>query len=176
MHRNKLKKLLDTYNPTDEEKTFKVEMLNFLEKNTNCFERSSLEGHFTASAFLLNKAKDQALLMHHKKLDKWMQLGGHCDGDSDVLQVAIKEAQEESGIKAIEPLSFEIFDIDIHKIPERGDVKEHLHYDVRFILRVISDESFVGNQESYALKWFSKNSANVFTNNRSVLRLFEKWA
>ena len=57
------------------------------------------------------------LLMHHTKLDKWFQLGGHCDGDPDVINVAIKEASEESGIKNIKPLSLEIFDIDIHLIP-----------------------------------------------------------
>lgn len=86
----------------------KERMIKFLEncqnsKNSqNPFSRTTIEGHFTGSALLLNSDKSKFLLMHHKKLNKWLQLGGHCDGDSNVLAVAIKEAQEESGILDID--------------------------------------------------------------------------
>jgi 8-oxo-dGTP pyrophosphatase MutT (NUDIX family) len=114
--------------------------------------------------------------MHHAKLDKWMQLGGHCDGDSDVLRVAIKETQEESGINNIIALSDEIFDIDIHLIPDTPREPAHLHFDVRFLLQVHPDsyETIIQNEESKALAWFGRND-KFPTNSRSVVRMFEKW-
>src|SRR5690606_12021772 len=100
MHRNYLKQLISTYFPTNpDEQSYKQRFLSLLEDRANCFERTCFEpGHITASAWVLNHAKKQVLLMHHRKLDSWFQLGGHCDGSPDVLQTAIKESQEESGI------------------------------------------------------------------------------
>jgi 8-oxo-dGTP pyrophosphatase MutT (NUDIX family) len=113
--------------------------------------------------------------MHHRKLNLWVQLGGHCDGDANVLAVAIKEAQEESGIMHIEPLSLQIFDVDIHLIPANAKEAEHYHYDIRFLLGAQSDEEFVQNSESKELRWISKDAKQMPTNERSVVRMFEKW-
>ena len=113
MKRQGLIQLLNQYNPSDAEITIKNDMLSFIDANEDCFERSLEIGHVTGSSWLLNKAGDKALLMHHRKLNKWLQLGGHADGDSDILAVALKEAQEESGITSIEPVNNRIFDIDI---------------------------------------------------------------
>jgi ADP-ribose pyrophosphatase YjhB (NUDIX family) len=167
---------LQDYLCTPEEEEFKKRMISFIQQNPNCFDRSLEEGHITASAFLLNKEHNKALLMHHTKLDKWFQLGGHCDGNPDVLAVAIKEAQEESGIESIEPISENIFDIDIHLIPERGSEKAHYHYDIRFLLHVTSDEEPIQNSESKELRWIEKYVDEPPTDNPSVLRMFEKWA
>ena len=169
-----LKLLLEEYQPTHEETQFKKDMLSFLEMHKNCFERACLKGHFTASSWLLNKEEDAFLLLHHRKLDCWLQLGGHCDGDEDTLGVAIKEAQEESGINDIVPISQKIFDIDIHNIPQYQDVPAHLHLDIRFLLKVNSDEKIVQNHESKALKWFKKDDT-LPTNERSVIRMYYKW-
>ena len=112
MHKDfkKTSDLLHKYHPSSpKEEVYKEKMLELLDSSEECFLRASKVGHFTGSAFLLNKTKTHALLMHHRKLDRWLQLGGHCDGDSDVLNVAIKEAQEESGIQDIKPISSEIF-------------------------------------------------------------------
>ncbi|MCL5875774.1 MAG: NUDIX hydrolase [Candidatus Dependentiae bacterium] len=174
MKREMLLKLLERYTPLIEEIVHKNKIINFIKNNTDCFERTLQEGHVTASAMLLNKNHTQALLMHHAKLDMWVQLGGHCDGESDVLQVAIKEAQEESGIMALEAVSSEIFDIDIHLIPANKKEAAHYHYDVRFLLHVVSDESIVQNSESKALQWFDVTGATLPTKERSVVRLFEK--
>src|SRR5437016_108279 len=126
MKRNKLIEQLHKYQPKDSSELLsKDQMLGFINKYENCFERSLEIGHITASSWLLNKEKTGALLMHHAKLNKWVQLGGHCDGESDVLTVAIKEAQEESGIQNIIALSNDIFDIDIHFIPENPKEKAH---------------------------------------------------
>jgi 8-oxo-dGTP pyrophosphatase MutT (NUDIX family) len=168
--------LLEKYSPSDSwEQECKERMLLFVREHKDCFDRSLPVGHFTGSAWLLDHDQTHALLMHHAKLDKWLQLGGHCDGRSDVCAVAIKEAQEESGIQAIVSISSDIFDIDIHAIPAIGPNPEHLHYDVRFLLRVVSDESIAQNSESKELRWISKNRTELPTNERSVVRMFEKW-
>ncbi len=166
--------MLNNYIPTPEEEPYKKGMLAFINAYENCFERSLEVGHITASSWLLNNDCSRVLLMHHTKLDMWVQLGGHCDGDSDVLAVAIKEAQEEWGIQNIEPIFSDVFDIDIHLIPETKKEKAHYHYDVRFLLRVVSDEQMVQNEESKALKWFDKNST-LPTQERSILRMYQKW-
>lgn len=175
MHRNTLINLLESYIPTEQEVGSKQNILSFIVANSNCFDRTLEIGHITGSAWLINKAGDKALLLHHRKLDKWFQLGGHADGDSDILSVAIKETREESGIQNIEPVMNQIFDIDIHKIPANHKEKEHFHYDVRFLLQVKSDEDFIQNQESKELRWISKNKSELPTKEESVTRLFDKW-
>jgi len=175
MNKYNLVKMLQEYIPSDEELLFKDQLLSFIEQNDDCFERSLDEGHITASAWLTNKDNTKALLMHHLKLDRWFQLGGHCDGDPDILGVAIKEAQEESGIENITSVNNKIFDIDIHLIPAHNNLKEHYHYDVRFLLQVTSDESIVQNHESKELRWISKDKKELPTDNPSVVRMFNKW-
>lgn len=176
MKRTQLRQLLTAYTPTHaEEIAYKARMLNFIDEYQNCFERSLAIGHITASAWLLNRQGTQALLMHHAKLNNWFQLGGHCDGESDVLAVAIREAQEESGITNIVPVIPSIFDIDIHLIPANSREAEHYHYDVRFLLQVISDEAVVQNSESKALVWFGKQE-QLPTESVSVTRMFQKWS
>jgi len=170
-----LGKLYKYFPVNPQEITFKQEMLSFIMQYPNCFERSLEIGHITASAWVLNKEKTKALLMHHSKLNKWFQVGGHCDGNPDVLSVAIKEAQEESGIKNIIPISFEIFDIDIHLIPENKKEKAHYHYDIRFLLQVVSDEQIIQNRESKELRWIGKSFNELPTDNPSVIRMFTKW-
>ena len=168
-----LRDLLLSYNPTfDEEKKYKDQMIAFFDEHPDCFLRSCLKGHFTASCWLLSKDRVHALLLHHKKLDRWLQLGGHCDGDPDVLNVALKEAFEESGIEGLIPISQEIFDIDIHTIPERPNEPEHLHLDVRFLLGVETDEDFVQNHESLALKWLHIDDDDY---PESISRMVKKW-
>ncbi len=176
MHRNIFIQLLRDYTPTDpDEIDSRAAILEFVQNNPDCFKRELSIGHITGSAWLLNREGDKALLMHHRKLDLWCQLGGHCDGDSDVLAVAIKEAQEESGIQHIEAVSSTIFDIDIHPIPENKKESAHYHYDIRFLLRVTSDEEVQQNSESNELRWISKDVSALPTSSRSVIRMHEKW-
>lgn len=175
MKRNMLLTLLDRYTPSAEEVAFKDSIIKFVQEQENCFERTLTIGHITASCWLLNKDETHALLMHHAKLHQWFQLGGHCDGDSDVLAVAIKEAQEESGITDILPVSSDIFDIDVHMIPANSKEAEHYHYDVRFLLKVASNEQIVKNKESKELRWIGKNPAELPTASRSVARMYDKW-
>lgn len=116
------------------------------------YERRRLAGHFTGSAWLVDRAGQRVLLTHHRKLGRWLQLGGHADGDPDLAAVALKEAEEESGLTdlAVEPA---IFDLDRHAIPARGEVPEHWHYDVRFVVRATGSEEFAVGEESLDLAW-----------------------
>lgn len=167
--------LLKEYQPLyGQEQVYKEQMLKVLSICEDCFLRSCRVGHFTASALLFNKNLTHVLLMHHTKLDKWMQLGGHCDGDMNILNVAIKEAQEESGIQEIRPLLPDIFDIDIHLIPPRKADAAHYHFDIRFLMHAYDNDKIVKNHESKALKWVEKYSQNLPSQEYSLLRMFEK--
>ena len=175
-HQQNLIAMLRKYAPVaPEEIQAKDAIISFVEANADCFERSLETGHITASAWLLSQDLTRVLLMHHAKLDIWVQLGGHCDGNPDVLAVAVKEAQEESGINAIAPIMEDIFDLDIHLIPAHKNVKEHFHYDIRFLLGVTSDEGIIQNSESKGLQWFGKNLLELPTNHLSIVRMHNKW-
>jgi 8-oxo-dGTP pyrophosphatase MutT (NUDIX family) len=176
MHRFKLLTLLAQYLPTNpEELKFKARIQQFMSDHPNCFERTLAIGHITASCWLLSADASRALLTHHAKLNAWFQLGGHCDGNPDVLAVALREAQEESGINAIEPVSRGIFDLDIHTIPANSREQAHDHYDIRFLLKVTSQEQPQASDESKALRWISKDRADLPAHTPSILRMFDKW-
>ena len=126
--------------------------IEFLGSSGQVFERRHPPGHFTGSAWLVSADGQRVLLTHHRKLGRWLQLGGHADGDSDLARVALREAEEESGLVdlSVEP---EIFDLDRHLIPARGDDPEHWHYDVRYVVRAEGSEDFSISEESLALAW-----------------------
>lgn len=129
-----------------------AEMTAFILSTQDCFRRTHAPGHLTGSAWLLSPEGDAALLTLHCKLKRWLQPGGHADGDANLLRVALREAEEESGIVGIHPLSTDIFDIDIHLIPARPGEPEHRHYDVRYLLRA-PKRRFACSAESEALAW-----------------------
>ncbi len=161
-----------------EQKITADRMLDFVRSTPHCFERSHAAGHMTGSAWLLNPAGDKALLTLHHNLQRWMQTGGHADGDPDILRVALKEAEEESGITGIVPISGEIFDIDIHLIPTRPAKGEpaHYHYDVRYLLRA-PHEQYAISHESDDLAWWSAEdfATRAAELDASVLRMAELW-
>ncbi len=141
--------------------------------DARCFERDNWHGHITGSAWVVDPAGERALLTHHRKLGIWVQLGGHSDGDPDTLQVAQREAREESGL-AVDVLDDgAIFDLDIHNIPARGTDPEHLHYDVRFRLRARST-AFTVSDESFDLRWLRFERIHEETVDASVMRMVDK--
>jgi 8-oxo-dGTP pyrophosphatase MutT (NUDIX family) len=175
MHRNSLLQLLENHQPfTREEVQFKQQMIEFVNQNPDCFERSLLIGHITGSAWIVDKSRQFTLLTHHRKLDKWFQTGGHCDGDSDVLNVAMKEAREETGLTDIQAISSNIFDIDIHEIPERKGVPTHLHYDVRFLLEADMNEPLIISSESSDLAWIELSKVSQLNDSQSIMRMVLK--
>jgi len=150
-------------------------LIEFMSANPECFERSLKEGHMTGSAWVVNQKGSHVLLTHHRKLNRWLQLGGHADGDSNLLNVAMREAKEESGLDSIVPFSMEIFDIDIHMIPERGEEPEHFHYDVRYALQTTRNEAYVVSDESHDLNWIEIDNLRSVTKEDSMLRMASKW-
>jgi 8-oxo-dGTP pyrophosphatase MutT (NUDIX family) len=175
MHRNPLLQLLENHKPfNQEEAQFKQQMIEFVNQNPECFERSLLIGHITGSAWIVDKSQQFTLLTHHRKLDKWFQTGGHCDGDSDVLNVALKEAREETGLTDIQAISTNIFDIDIHEIPERKGVPTHLHYDVRFLLKADMNEPLIISSESSDLAWVELSKVSQLNDSQSIMRMVLK--
>jgi 8-oxo-dGTP pyrophosphatase MutT (NUDIX family) len=175
MHRNSLLQLLENHQPfTPEETQFKQQMIEFVNQNPDCFERSLLIGHITGSAWIVDESRQFTLLTHHRKLDKWFQTGGHCDGDSDVLNVAMKEAMEETGLTDIQVISSNIFDIDIHEIPERKGVPTHLHYDVRFLLEADKTEPLIISSESSDLAWVELSKVSQLNDSQSIMRMVKK--
>jgi 8-oxo-dGTP pyrophosphatase MutT (NUDIX family) len=116
------------------EEPVREKMLELLDSTRDCFLRTAFPAHFTGSALVVSGDGQKALLHHHRKLDRWLQFGGHCDGDEDVLRVAGREAQEESGIEGLISTSTRRFDLDIHEIPAHGNEPAHDHYDLRLPL------------------------------------------
>ena len=115
------------------------------------------------------------LLTHHRKLDRWLQPGGHADGDADMARVALTEAAEESGLSGLR-VDPGIFDLDRHWIPGRGDVPGHWHHDVRFVVRAGDDEAFVVSEESHALAWRPiREVADDETMDDSLRRMARRW-
>ncbi|UWX04770.1 NUDIX hydrolase [Pseudoxanthomonas sp. NC8] len=117
------------------------------------FVRGRLSGHFTGSAWVVSDDGRRTLLTHHRKLDRWLQPGGHADGDADLARVALREAEEETGLPGLRLEDGAIFDLDRHWIPERTGVPGHWHYDVRYVVRAGLDERYVVSSESHDLAW-----------------------
>jgi len=176
MYRKPLLSLLRIYqNKHPEEQETLQCFIRFVQDNRNCFERSLSMGHVTGSAWLVNIDHSKILLTHHRKLNKWLQLGGHADGESNIASVALREAYEESGLACIVPLSGEIFDIDIHHIPKNRKEAAHFHYDVRFALEVQGSENVTVSAESHDLSWVSILALHETSDETSILRMRQKW-
>lgn len=152
-----------------------AEFERLLEDAGNAFLRERLDGHFTASAWLVSADGRSLLMTHHRKLGRWLQLGGHADGDSDLARVALREAQEESGLTALD-VDPRIFDLDRHWIPEHRGVPGHWHYDVRYVVRAMRDEAFTVSAESHALAWRDIEAlAGDADVDPSIRRMAAKW-
>jgi 8-oxo-dGTP pyrophosphatase MutT (NUDIX family) len=123
------------------EQDFRRQFLQLLEHPRSYF-RDHMPGHITGSALIIDESRQYTLLTHHAKLNRWLQPGGHADGDENILNVALREAEEETGLKNLRLVEKSFFDIDIHTIPARHDFPEHFHFDVRFLLQTSRDEIF----------------------------------
>ena len=174
-NRQELIDLLSAYKPFDTDDAISYdEMVKFVTSSSNVFGNENPLGHITASAWILSKDHSMVLLTHHKKLNRWLQLGGHTEPDEYIRESAMREALEESGLKHLKLVEDRIFDIDVHMIPERGLIKQHLHYDVRFLFVVNDDQAFIISDESNDLKWIPLEALSTFTAEPSIMRMLEK--
>jgi 8-oxo-dGTP pyrophosphatase MutT (NUDIX family) len=144
-------------------------MLAFAHEHPDALLRSCLEGHFTGSALVVDAAGERALFLFHRKLQRWLQPGGHADGSGNLVATAWREATEETGIDGltIDPLPI---DLDIHVI-EAGSDPRHLHIDVRFLVVAPADAVEQGNHESEALRWVTPDEAPELGLDAGTLRL-----
>ena len=174
MARQNLILQLEQYNsgfPVEME--FKTRFIKLL-VHPDCFHRHHLPGHLTGSSWIIDHTKKYVLLTHHAKLNKWLQPGGHADGDENVLSVAMREAEEETGLTNL-TVNNDIFDIDIHEIPARGDMPAHDHFDIRFLFYADKNEPLMQNHESNELRWVKLDDVDSLTNgNESIMRMVEK--
>ncbi len=170
---------------TSESKEISKQFIDFVTENENCFERENLKGHITASGYVISPSFTEVLLTHHAKLNDWLQLGGHADGDPFAYDVAFKECQEESGLKEFKFVNFWklfkiespyplIFDLDRHLIPARKDEPEHFHYDVRYLLTANDETPLQISSESKDLKWVSIKEGYELARQSSMHRPFKK--
>lgn len=175
--RDRLLDELRAYLPADpHERAMRDRLVAFVEAQPQAFARELLIGHVTASAWIVDPSRTRALLTHHRKLDRWLQLGGHVDGDPDVRAGALREAREESGLASLRLAHDAIYDLDVHAIPARPGEPAHDHYDVRFAFYADPAEPLVVSAESNQLAWVRLDALDASGADESMLRLARKTA
>lgn len=174
MDRYQLKEELKQYGSSYPEELLFVSQFQTLLQHPKCFDRDHLPGHITGSAWITNTYFTKVLLVHHSKLNKWLQPGGHADGDENVINVAFKELREETGLTHAKLNRDTIFDVDIHTIPERKGFPAHQHYDIRFLFSTDESEPIKINHESHAIEWVNLSQLEKYNPEKSILRMKDK--
>jgi 8-oxo-dGTP pyrophosphatase MutT (NUDIX family) len=157
-----------------EEAVDRDRMVQLLDRCSTCFSRETFPAHFTGSALVVSWDGAGVLLHHHRKLDRWLQFGGHCDGSEDVFSVARREAFEESGIAGLTPISNQPFDLDIHGIPAFGTEPVHEHYDIRYLFVAPEGSAVAVSSESKELRWFTLEEAHHQNLDPGLLRMIAR--
>jgi 8-oxo-dGTP pyrophosphatase MutT (NUDIX family) len=179
MHRDPSLKLLRAHlaRVTDpHERAMTLDTIRFVETHDDCLLRSCVPGHLTGSAWIVSPDRRRTLVTHHRKLDKWLQLGGHADGEGDLLAVALREAREESGLRDVRIISPEIFDVDRHLIPARKSDPDHYHYDLRFLVEADPTQPLAISDESHDLAWVPIEQIVALNPEESMARMVRKTA
>lgn len=160
-----LKEKIENYTPYDEqEEKDKEQMLKFINDNEDVLTRNNIFGHFSSSAFVVNNEKNKMVVVYHNIYDGWIYPGGHADGEEDLLSVAVREVEEETGLK-VKILDKDIF--SIQSLPVMGHVKRgkyvsaHTHYDVAYLLEADDSIPLVFREdESKGVKWIPFEEAD----------------
>ena len=165
MIRDELIAQISEYIPYNEqEQADKINILAFLSENENAFLRENELAHMTASAWVVNHERTKVLMVYHKIYDSWSWTGGHADGETDLLSVALREVTEETGIRHVRPVSENIFSLEVLTVDgheKRGRyVPSHLHMNVTYLLEADDSEPLtVCEEENKAVAWFSLEDA-----------------
>lgn len=175
-HATLLEQLRD-YEPQDElEAQHQRDIVNLLTSGGDSFSRADFEpGHITASLFIVDPPMERLLLHHHRRLNRWLQMGGHVEGDENPAAAALREGEEESGLADLELVSGGIFDVDVHVIPAAKGEPEHRHFDVRYLARTRMPEAIaIDHNESNALAWVPLAEAEARMNEAASTRVIAK--
>jgi len=177
MHRQELLNLLKQHKTRFmDEAAYVARAVAYVEQNTECFFRELWPMHVTGSTWVVNPSHERVLMVHHKKLNRWFQPGGHADGQTDILQAALRELVEESGLDALQMrlLGSDVFDVDIHTIPIHGNEPQHEHIDVRFLVEIDDSLPVPGSDESHDVTWVNLYDVAHYNHNRSTHRMVQK--
>ena len=169
------------YCPVNEqEQRDKAVILAFLEENDDAFLRSNLLAHMTASAWVVNPARDKVLMVYHRIYDSWSWTGGHADGETDLLSVALREVTEETGVKNVRPVTADIYSLEVLTVDgheKKGAyVPSHLHLNVTYLLEADDREPLkICEDENKGVGWFSPEEAlRASTEPWFVERIYKK--
>ena len=148
----------------DQEVRDKEETLRRLKSGEALLDRSNTSAHLTASAWVVSPDRRQVLMAYHNLYDSWAWLGGHADGEEDMLSVALKEVREESGLQAVRPLTEDIFSVEILAVAgheKKGQfVSSHLHLNVTYLLEADPTQPVrCKEDENQAVGWFTPEGA-----------------
>jgi 8-oxo-dGTP pyrophosphatase MutT (NUDIX family) len=175
MHRRALLGTLDAYlrnHPVDLVRVDHVRQ--FVRLHEDCFLRSCVEGHVTGSAWVVSPDRSRVLLVHHRRLDRWLQPGGHADGDPLIHRVALREAREETGLDHLELAGEAPIDVDVHRIPRYGSEPTHLHHDIRYLVVANGCATPQASEESDAVRWFTRAEIEREIDEESLLRMVRR--
>ena len=168
---------LERYDPADAlEGRHCDDMVNLLTTAPDAFSRSHFApGHITAGCFIVDLDRHALLLHHHRRLGRWLQMGGHAEGDEPALAAALREGSEESGLDDLQLVVDGIFDVDVHGIPAGKGEPDHRHFDVRYVVRSAKPHTIaIAAEESNDLAWVPLDTVNEYNVDESVLRLVAK--
>jgi len=152
---------LSAYIPENEQEQRDLACIRaFLQSNSDAFQRDNLTAHMTASAWVVNPERTKVLLVYHNIYQSWSWCGGHADGETDLLAVALRECREETGVQQVRPVTDDIFSVEILTVDgheKRGSyVPSHLHLNVTYLLEAPETEVLsVCEGENSAVRWFS---------------------
>lgn len=146
--------------------------VDFIDQHPDALWRTCAEGHLTGSALVLDASTSSMVLLFHTKLRRWLQPGGHADGDGDLARVALREAAEETGIDGLVALPG-VVDIDIHRVDPPAE-EPHLHLDVRFVVIAPAGARLSGNEESLDLRWVRLEDLGEWDVDEGVRRLVRR--
>ena len=153
------------YQPFNEQELRdKQEILRFLERNDDAFLRQNRIAHMTASAWVVNPGRDKVLMVYHRIYDSWSWTGGHADGETDLLAVALREVTEETGVTHVRPVSKDIFSLETVTVDgheKRGEyVPSHLHLNLTYLLEADDTQALrVCEDENKGVAWFGLGEA-----------------